>query len=426
MLKLKSLTLENYRGFDKLNIDFSDHVTCIAGINGAGKSSILDAVAKCLSWVTEMIKPVPQNGKWLSKTDVKRDSPFPAEILADMAVNNIQGKIDVGLDLNPGIVIKFADKPEMQSLYEHIQKIYPSNSKTLPVLMYYPVNRSDLDIDLSMEAEKDLSTPYAVYDNALDSVTHFKEFFRWFRDREDRENEAIRTKYDAGDTIVKYSDVQLDAVRAAIKSFLSGYTELKVARKIQTLLLKKHGEELSIASLSDGEKGIITLFGDIARRLAMANPESTEPLSGDGIILIDEIDLHLHPSWQRMIVPKLAATFPNCQFIVTTHSPQVLGELKAEDIRLLNNGEVFTPEQSYGLTTNDILEEVMDPQSGNKSIIRNEKIASEIQKLASLVDEEKFDEAKKLIASLNKETNGPVHEVRKYDAMIQMLEGDGM
>jgi predicted ATP-binding protein involved in virulence len=425
MLKLKSLILENYRGFDKAEIDFSGHVTCIAGINGTGKSSILDAAAKCLSWITEMIKPMHQDGEWLSNTDVKRGSLFSTKIVGNVIVNNAAAKIIVGLDLNPGITIKFADQPELQALYTQIQKIYPLNSKTLPVLMYYPVNRSDLDIDLSMEAERDLSSPYAVYDNALNSITHFKEFFRWFRDREDRENEVIRAKYDSGDTNVKYSDVQLDAVRTAIKSFLPDYTDVKVARKSQTLLLKKHGEELSIASLSDGEKGIITLFGDIARRIAMANPESKEPLSGDGIILIDEIDLHLHPSWQRMIVPKLAATFPNCQFIVTTHSPQVLGELKAEDIRLLNNGEVFTPEQSLGLTSNDILEEVMDAQNGSTSIIRNEKIASEIQELALLVDEGKFDEAKKLIASLNKETNGPVHEVRKYDAMIQMLQGDG-
>lgn len=421
MLKLKSLTLENYRGFDKVEIDFSDHVTCIAGINGAGKSSILDVIAESLKCCI----PSPDNQK----------KYFASISDSDIRVGTRKARVEIifqikDLGLCP-LIIDIEERTDGTAIEvdihnEALKKLKIAYSDTaLPVLMYYPVSRSDLDIDLSMESEKDLSAPYAIYDNAFNSVTHFKEFFRWFRDREDRENEAIRAKYDAGDTEIKYSDVQLDAVRTAIKSFLPGYNELKVARKTQTLLLKKNGEELSLAYLSDGEKGIITLFGDIARRLAMANPESKQPLSGDGIILIDEIDLHLHPSWQRMIVPKLAATFPNCQFIVTTHSPQVLGELKAENIRLLNNGEVFTPEQSYGLTSNDILEEVMDSQNGSTSTIRNGKIASEIQELALLVDEGKFDEAKKLIDSLNKETNGPVHEVRKYDAMIQMLQGDG-
>lgn len=71
----------------------------------------------------------------------------------------------------------------------------------------------------------------------------------------------------------------------------------------------------------------MTLFGDLSRRLALANPQLENPCEGEGVVLIDEIDLHLHPSWQRQIVPALKRTFPHVQFIITTNSPQVLGEI---------------------------------------------------------------------------------------------------
>ncbi|MDM8525382.1 AAA family ATPase [Desulfococcaceae bacterium HSG8] len=102
---------------------------------------------------------------------------------------------------------------------------------------------------------------------------------------------------------------------------------------------KKNNSEFSIEQLSDGEKCLIALIGDIARRLAIANPSLDDPLQGKAVILIDEIDLHLHPSWQRMILPGLLATFPKCQFVITTHSPQVLGETDARHIFLLHRNE---------------------------------------------------------------------------------------
>ena len=102
------------------------------------------------------------------------------------------------------------------------------------------------------------------------------------------------------------------------------------------MLINKNGLDLPVNTLSDGEKCLFSLVGDLARRLALANPNLTDPLQGSGIVLIDEIDLHLHPAWQRKIVGQLKDTFPNCQFIITSHSPQVLGELPASDIFILN------------------------------------------------------------------------------------------
>lgn len=100
--------------------------------------------------------------------------------------------------------------------------------------------------------------------------------------------------------------------------------------------------------MSDGEKCTIALFGDLARRMALANPNKDNPLDGEGIVLIDEIELHLHPLWQRRILNVLKKVFPNIQFIVSTHSPQVLGE--ADDtynvLRLImgDNGKLLISE----------------------------------------------------------------------------------
>lgn len=110
------------------------------------------------------------------------------------------------------------------------------------------------------------------------------------------------------------------------------------------------------------------LFGDLARRMALANPSMPNPLEGEGVVLIDEIDLHMHPSWQRKVMGVLKKTFPNIQFIVTTHSPQVLGELNEDyNIFVLYHQDKCIVGRKYdsfiGWDSNVLLEEVMGTPS---------------------------------------------------------------
>jgi len=157
---------------------------------------------------------------------------------------------------------------------------------------------------------------------------------------------------------------ELKYVTSTIEKFVSGYSNLRVTRIPRPqMLVDKDKVTINLDQLSDGEKNLIALVGDIARRLSIANPRSTKPLNGNGIILIDEIDLHLHASWQRIMIPQLTKLFPNCQFIITTHSPQVLSHVKARDVyMLINNGDSFSytkPKESYGKTSDRILEDIM-------------------------------------------------------------------
>ena len=293
----------------------------------------------------------------------------------------------------------------------------------MPVVAYYPINRSELEIDVNIESEKDLSDKYEAYTNCLSTAVHYKEFFRWFRDREDRENAEMVARFKKQNNS-NYEDIELKAVRLAITSLLPEFGEMTVDRKRLTVTLNKNGTELDFSKLSDGEKNIIALFGDIARRLAILNENLKNPLDGNGIILIDEIELHLHPSWQRKICKALKETFPNCQFIITTHSPQVLGELKTDELWLLNNFNIYSPDSSYGLSSNEILDEIMDVVDGDNSLSRDSEIAKKISEVANFIELEKFDEAKEVIEQIEKITGGEIHETVKYKTAIDMMKDE--
>lgn len=144
---------------------------------------------------------------------------------------------------------------------------------------------------------------------------------------------------------------------------LEGFSKLRVRRSPLRMTINKNGSELIINQLSDGEKCLLAMVGDIARRLAIANPGLENPLAGEGVVMIDEIELHLHPDWQRKIIPSLTRTFPNLQFIVTTHSPQIISHVQPDSIYLLEStpeGIVAKrPESSFGRDINRILEDIM-------------------------------------------------------------------
>jgi len=167
------------------------------------------------------------------------------------------------------------------------------------------------------------------------------------------------------------------------------------------MLVDKDGVEISLDQLSDGEKNLIALVGDIARRLSIANPSSKRPLDGDGVILIDEIDLHLHPSWQRLMIPQLTKAFPNCQFIITTHSPQVLSHVHHENIFLLKNDKKgFTYSkavESFGQNSDRILEDLLGVDARPKAqkemlhelfvLIQNGELTEAKDKVKILIDQ---------------------------------------
>jgi predicted ATP-binding protein involved in virulence len=186
------------------------------------------------------------------------------------------------------------------------------------------------------------------------------------------------------------------------------------------MVISKGRTELELRHLSDGERYLLTLGADIARRLALANPAAEDPGLCSAVILIDEIDTHLHPSWQRRIIPALASAFPNCQFIITTHSPQVLSNVRPESIYLLTqeDGElrVMRPEASFGRDSNRILEDIMGVDE------RPSGIKQKLSDYFYLLDQGKMEEARSLRQELESLIGPSDPEFARADAITRARE----
>jgi predicted ATP-binding protein involved in virulence len=230
-----------------------------------------------------------------------------------------------------------------------------------------------------------------------------------------------------------YRNPRLEVVRRALQQFLqvlngAHYTNMRMerfegvrrAKKNPELVIDKDGVRLSIAQLSEGEKSTLLMIADLASRLGIANPKANDPLLGNGIVLIDEVDLHLHPAWQRDLIPALGKTFPGCQFIVTTHSPQVLGRVPKSNVFILENFKlVRNRPHTYGRDANSILGEVMGvPERPND-------IEELIRTASRLVDEERLDEAQEALRNLASVVGDDDHMVVRIRTLMSFLGHEG-
>ena len=410
-MRIKQLKMQSFRGIGDLTIDFDEkEPTVFIGINGVGKSSILDAICLLLSYFMHWI------GSIVDSENVKTFNEF------DIANKNIITKLDIKISY-PGEdswtisrerdgVTKVSQHEKRQNACDAIRRHWHNEPQyNIPLLVYYPTNRAVIDIDLEVPIKPELKQIDS-YDKALaGGRISFSDLFQWFRNREDIESE-LRLENNPD-----YRDKQLEVVRQAISSLIPNFTKLRVRRSPLRMTLQKDGEELIVNQLSDGEKCLLAIVGDLARRLAIANPGLKNPLDGFGVVLIDEIELHLHPKWQREIIPALTRTFSKCQFIVTTHSPQVISQIKPQGIYILEKTDTGIiakrPESSYGRDSNQILEDLMDVPE------RPQEIKQELLKLFRLIDEGNLEAAKELRKELAEIIGEDEAQFVKADILIR-------
>jgi len=247
--------------------------------------------------------------------------------------------------------------------------------------------------------------------------------YKWKKDSNEfinQLNKTIANDAQRLDKATRNEGRELKFVTETIENFVPGYANLKLKRIPRPhMLVDKDGVELNLDQLSDGEKNLIALVGDIARRLSIANPISKRPLDGEGVILIDEIDLHLHPSWQRLMIPQLTKAFPNCQFIITTHSPQVLSHVHHENIFLLKNdknGFTYSKAmESFGQNSDRILEDLLGVDA------RPTEQKEMLHELFSLIQSGELPEAKKKVKTLI-DLIGDDPELVKANVLIKRKE----
>lgn len=320
-MRLNSISVHDFRGIHEQSLQFDGKNVIIFGINGAGKSSILRAINLLFAPIVSRLSGRRTSAEsLLSADDVSyRAKQCKLAFQCKLADNLVEYSRTAQVH-NGKVVCKRNPPTEFCDVFN---RLYGEESGVgrMPVFVNYGVHRLVLDIPLRIK-QHHAFTQLSALDKAIESKIDFRTFFEWFRYQEDLENEQKIKLWNK-----RYQDKALRAVRTAIYGIMDGTEHLRIERRPLSMKLNKNGIPLSINQLSDGEKGALTLFGDLSRRLALANPQLENPCEGEGVVLIDEIDLHLHPSWQRQIVPALKRTFPHVQFIITTNSPQVLGEI---------------------------------------------------------------------------------------------------
>ena len=336
-MRIKDLLIENVRLFngkpEHLVFDSHKSITAILGNNGSGKSTLLDTISVMLS---SFVSVFPSMGeKQFSDNDIHVDGNRKADyLLAGMTLQiPYGGNISMMRSRKGNAKSPQPELKEIKAYAENLKnEVEAGNSEAvLPIIAYYGTGRGNIK---APEKKRSFQRTYSRWDcylDTLDPATNFKRFFAWYDTMEDEERrEKERRKS------FEYRSPVLQSVRKAINLFASSGEQGKLFKdpRIETKPLRfvldecsEDGDvirELRLEQFSDGYKIIIAMVADIASRMAEANPDMENPLDSPGIVLIDEIDLHLHPRWQQIILRQLKETFPNVQFVVSTHSPIVL------------------------------------------------------------------------------------------------------
>ena len=415
-ITLDKLSLLFFRKFKEVEIYFEKDVTILIGNNGSGKTTILDAIARSFSWINARIVYKNRNGRALDDSDVNIGSFENAEVITNISLGEKTKYIGSLVRSSKGIqtskVSQLEEYSDLANLFRVINFAEMRLERpeiNIPLLAYYSVERSILKSRQTFDLDRASNiSPESRFDaldkKVLDGTGNIDDFLQWFimldnfiisapnvgHDELRREIEALETvaqepshplwntlerkKIDLkkleSDTPKVDSKVyfkQREIVKDAIVKAVSSISDVFVYRSTGRVEVKviNDGTEINIFNISKGQQVYVSLIADIARRLISLNPDISNPLHGQGVILIDEIELHLHPDWQQNIVLNLKNTFPNIQFIMTTHSPQVLSTVAKKHIRVLGenfegNECIESPlSESYGSSTTDVLQSIM-------------------------------------------------------------------
>ncbi|MCB9705854.1 MAG: AAA family ATPase [Myxococcales bacterium] len=412
---VSEVTLEGFRGFaEKVTIPLHPNLVVFAGVNGSGKTSVLEALACHLSVLPSLLQAEDHGLVPLESSDVSHG----------VRGTVVYGKLAGALELNWGLFRALdADSSGVVFLDENRAAVVSRFLATaLPAIQFIHSGSTRMPRRTPFEAKR---PNLIAYRGCFDSEAHqFAELEEWFEQEENFENEQRIRKKNLSLTIPS-----LRAVRGAVESFLShlhqsGLGNLKVIRfhshdPLQPakgqLAIDKNGHELMLTQLSDGERRLVLMVADIARRMAVLNPSLDETLRSPGIILIDEIELHLHPRWQRTVIGALQAAFPNVQFIIATHSPQVLASVPDECVVLLKDGKALPGHPRVrGRDTNTILEEVMEASA------RPPEIQARIDEIYELIERHP-DDAHARLEELEAELGEDEPELVRARAMMDFV-----
>lgn len=372
-MKIQKIEIENFRGFEgKHELICQPQVNLFVGANGSGKSSVLDLIGMFLNHIINKTKHSSVVWIKIDKGDINLKRGYTNNHIHLTDSNNIFHKWILELQLKKAVtdINDFLEfQPPHQALVTDIRE-FINNKTNIPIIKYF----GDYDLELNHHYENINNSDFSYnqfnsWNRFFSQVQRFTDFVKWFIVQENIENrEKIRQKN------LLYENPFLQPVRNGINTFFKfiKYIKLENLRvennidflnkqnsELFDLCADKNGETFNLMQLSKGERQILIIIADISRCLSIANPSLSNPLEGTGIVLIDEIETHLHPAWQREVIPALTATFPNIQFFITTHSPQVVSSVDRKDVFIIDDFKfVKNTPHTKGRDSNAILNEI--------------------------------------------------------------------
>jgi predicted ATP-binding protein involved in virulence len=401
-MRLESVTIQNIHGFkDEVSIPFSKSKNVIIGENGSGKSTLLYIIESILISVLTSDGGTKNNTRKLN-LDIK-DSKLQFQFFG------IESKF---------IANNFSDNNFFTNFIEYKNKLKNESSKQAPVFIFIDEILYNQDrfgpVDQIKTYKKSAS-------NLTISGFNINEFFAWY-DRQDRilKHEAFVRKDNnyIHKPLQKFNEI-MNQILQQLYSLNQVSLEVKQDDKENKLVLylKKNDNFIEFRSLSSGEQRMFSIMYILISQISEINPKSDSFSEAEGIIMIDEIDSHFHPRWQAIILDILTSAFPNIQFIVTSHSPYMINNLKQNEVIYLDNFKYKSSdklENIYGRDINFIVKYLMGVETRPKAIL------DQIKKIEDLIDNEKLSDASKALEILKMDLDENDFEVIRLDTLIQM------
>lgn len=406
-MKIKEIKIKNFRCYENVKIKLNPDYTVLIGINGAGKSTILDAISIALGGYISTFDGMGTYG--IDKSDshykmyeigssIEREHQFPVKIYAECEIDKKQISWRRGLNGEKGRTTSIGAKEIIRYASEIQTEIKMGNKDViLPVIAYYGTGRLWMQKkDRNLKKIQESFSRLKGYVDCIESASNEKMMLKWFEKMtylELQEGKRI-PELSVVKNALSQSYMAIDeTIKTAEFNFKVRSGELEVAIRRENGIV----ENLPLRILSDGIKSTLSMIADIAYRMAILNPQLLDDILEEtsGVVLIDEIDMHLHPSWQKKIISVLKKIFPKVQFVFTTHSPSILSNVSNKNVLILDNFEIYPLENmTYGKDIEAILREVMRVQVRPKEVIDKLKLFND------LLDENNLLEAKKILKEL--------------------------
>ena len=380
-MRLATIEIEHFRAIEHLALELDPALTVLFGVNGCGKTSVLSGIAMGLGTIQNFLRPKEDRVRFL-KTD-RRVGAGPMRVAVETTEGMSWQREETGRQFARITEKKHGPGKQLGALLlEATLMAEKGHPRDLPIAAYYDTDRIVLDVPQRRRGFDKGFDQLDAWHGALSARTDFRHFFQWFYAKENEELRALRKLAVEGTELKRVgASRELRAVRDAIASMVGGASDPRIEEnplRFVVSIEQEPGrtEELAIDQLSGGCRAVLTLAADLARRMAQGNPHLEAPLESEAVVLIDEIELHLHPSWQQRILSDLRRTFPNAQFIVSTHSPQVLTTVAPKHILELvsQEGRIVTRQpasSTFGAEAGDVLSAVMGVEERPDNWFRN-------------------------------------------------------